>query len=101
MHRLDLLALAGPGQKDRVDPGLLIRLDALLRFADAPTAERARAADDDQRGILARRHGTPELPQHFFDGHQAFPAHQRAMAAPCLRWSAPRRRRSRALPPCA
>src|SRR3989442_14642171 len=72
MHRLDLLALAGPGQKDRVDPGLLIRPDALLCFADAPAAARARAADDDQRGILARRHGTPELSQHFVDGHQTF-----------------------------
>jgi len=39
MHRLDLFALAGPGQKDRVDPGLLIRLDALLRLADAPTTQ--------------------------------------------------------------
>ena len=57
MHRLDLLALARARQEDRVDPGLLVSPDALLGFRDAPAAQRSRAADDDQRGILARRHG--------------------------------------------
>ena len=79
MHGFDLLALAGPREENGVDPGLLIRPDALLRLGDAAAAQGAGAADDDQRRILARRHRAPELAEHFFDRHQAvaLPAERR------------------------
>ena len=79
MDGFDLLALAGAREKDGVDPGLLVGARALFRLGDAPAAEGAGAADDDQRGILARRHRAPELAEHLFDRHQTFarPAERR------------------------
>src|SRR5712691_2193774 len=62
MHRLDLLARAGAGEEDAVNTGVLIRLEALFRFGNAPTAQGTRAAKDDQGGVLTRGHGSAQFP---------------------------------------
>ena len=36
VHRLDLLARAGTSQENPVNTGVLIRLEALFRFSNAP-----------------------------------------------------------------
>ena len=55
-----------PARKDPVNTGVLIRLEALFRFSNAPTAQGTRAAKNDQGGVLTCSHGTTQFPQHFF-----------------------------------
>ena len=88
-------AVLDADEEERIDPGRGIGLGARDGVLGAGRAHRDGPPDDDQIGILPRRERRAHLADAFLDRGQRLrrPAHRDA-AAPCPRWSAPRRRRS-------
>ena len=69
----DLYAQVTLDSTDYLEPGALLLAPLNpARFGGAATAQGGGAADDHQGGILSRRHGRPQFPEHLVRRHQIF-----------------------------